>query len=385
MSAGKVSAQSEDHTTWSYPYKDNMEKILRFKNDIGKWDPSSGPLFDLNNYDQVYWIEIVTNLGGKKDDLIKNWYDDYPKGAAATTITKLTFAAIDDLEKLIATKGGAGKLYAPGYKAVDWVKRIETATKEIELWDGQTPFTSEQVNFIKASMDQKEREKVLEDDRIRIGFHYDMVSAAFDKMAKVVEKKGGKSILEGAGAPINSTLMFVLNEIKENIKVVNEFDPKTKRWTADYNWIWRAVSPKDREDWAGPFFSGFADQKNRFYKELDKLADAFSKKVHLLNPTAELFEHHNAMDETLMKKKVPVKTIYKIGIEYPNWEIEKNHLGIPLRRFKRAYIYGDPADDSKYCRLYQVNLIQEYSGGGTYEATYAKYLDSWPRACVGNK
>jgi hypothetical protein len=377
-----IKAQT-DYSSWPSPYKGNMESILKFTNEIEKWNPASGPLYDASNYDQVYWVKVATNFNNEKDNLIKRDYDDYSKGEAAHPITRATFAAIDKLQNTIAKKGGPGKLYKPNESALYWIERIDGITKQINSWDGVSPLAEEPARFVKGALDKTERTKITENDAYNIGLHYDLVNAAFDRLAKAVEKKGGKNMLEGAGAPIDPVLKYVLDEISENIKTINEFDPKTQRWTADYNWVWRAVSPKDRESWATDFFKGYADQKPRFYKELDKLAVAYSKKVALLTPTDNLFANHNAADEALMKKQISVKTIYKIGIEYANWEIEKNSLDIPVRRFKRAYIWGDPMDDSKYCRLYQVNLIQEYAGGGTYNATYSKYLNSWPRTCMG--
>lgn len=61
----------------------------------------------------------------------------------------------------------------------------------------------------------------------------------------------------------------------------------------------------------------------------------------------------------------------KIGIFNANWQIEKNDLGIPVNRYREAFIWGkDSADDYQYCHLYGFVIQQDYSGGGTYGATW---------------
>jgi hypothetical protein len=378
-------SDTDDVSQWPYRYKGFMERLLEVKNEVEKWNPSSGPLYiPSKNPNGLFWTEIVFNINNKKDELIKNEYDDYPEGEAADQITKTTFATIDQLEKLITKKGGPTKLFAPTDSADYYTEKIVQITKQIEDWDGEQPFTAEQSVFVKAATDKKDLEKWLEGDGRgdSIGsIHLYMVTSAFEKLAKVLEKKGGKDALN-AGAEIDPTLKFVLDEIIESTKDVNEFDPETRRWSANNTWIWRAISSKDRESWARSFFKEFPDQKGRFYKQLDKLNEAFAKKVHLLVPGDELFKYHNEEEEELMKEQVTVDDIHEIGIEQKNWEIQYHPNKEPKHKIKNGFIWGrNKKDDTPYCRLYQVTLLQQYAGGGQYEATYAEYFNSWPRPC----
>lgn len=74
--------------------------------------------------------------------------------------------------------------------------------------------------------------------------------------------------------------------------------------------------------------------------------------------------------------------IYQIGLAQSNWDIQKNGLGIPEKLFKVGYVWGqDSGDDHSYCKLYQINIIQDYSGAGTYGASYAVYLENWLTGC----
>jgi hypothetical protein len=67
--------------------------------------------------------------------------------------------------------------------------------------------------------------------------------------------------------------------------------------------------------------------------------------------------------------------IHKIGLYHGTWQIDKNNLGIPNARYKQGYIWvRDTADDHPYCHLYQVNIIQNYAGGGTYAASSARFI-----------
>jgi hypothetical protein len=74
--------------------------------------------------------------------------------------------------------------------------------------------------------------------------------------------------------------------------------------------------------------------------------------------------------------------IHKIGLANQEWLIEKNALGIPINRFKRGYVWvTDTTNDYPYCHLYQISLIQDYSGSGTYGATYMTFANDWIVGC----
>lgn len=222
-----------------------------------------------------------------------------------------------------------------------------------------------------------------------------VLESLLGKIKQSIEKRGGIDPVFGKKKEANPeqsiannpVLNLVLTEIKETTNIVKEFNPKTQVFTGSYKWIWNAISKKERESWAGKFFTDDNEKfKPEFYAALDELSAAFSKNVSKLNPRDAFFANHNAADEALMRKQIASTVkVEKIGIEYKDWEVqwdESKLVKTPAKRFKRAYILGkDSKEDHGYCQLYQVNLIQDYKGGDKYGATYAKYLDSWPKAC----
>jgi hypothetical protein len=69
--------------------------------------------------------------------------------------------------------------------------------------------------------------------------------------------------------------------------------------------------------------------------------------------------------------------IYKIGLNQASWLTSKDDFGLPTSRYKHGMIWlRDAADDHPYCKIYYVNIIQDYAGGGTYGASYALFTGS---------
>ena len=154
------------------------------------------------------------------------------------------------------------------------------------------------------------------------------------------------------------------------------------------DYIRLAVSKSARDKW-------FADKKMNDYRAdracnkldpaLDELATTVAKTIPLYVPEAGKFAAHNASEESLMKSKVTDIAdlkVFKVGLASASWNIEKNGLDIPINRYKYGLIYAKPskADDS-YCRMIFVNVIQDYAGGGTYGATYARFIKSEIAGC----
>ncbi len=74
--------------------------------------------------------------------------------------------------------------------------------------------------------------------------------------------------------------------------------------------------------------------------------------------------------------------IHKIELAQSNWLISKNDFGLSMARYKQGYIWvRDTTDDHPYCHFYQINIIQDYAGGGTYGASYARFLDNTLFGC----
>ena len=187
-----------------------------------------------------------------------------------------------------------------------------------------------------------------------------------------------------------------LDDIKKKQQEAAEYDgPANKIYyvaeTQD-DYIKLAVSKSKRDAW-------FADKKMNDYRAdkacnkldpaLDELATVVAKTMPLYVPTPGKYAVHNASEEALMKSKVTdiadIK-VFKIGLDSANWNIGKDDCNFPINRNKYGMIYGKPTKaDDPYCRMIFVNVIQDYSGGGTYGATYGRFIKSEIAGCpAGN-
>ncbi|MEP7075373.1 MAG: hypothetical protein ABI878_06150 [Acidobacteriota bacterium] len=154
------------------------------------------------------------------------------------------------------------------------------------------------------------------------------------------------------------------------------------------DYIRLAVSKSRRDKW-------FADKKMTEYRQdtacnkldpaLDDLAAAVAKTIHLYVPEAGKFAARNPAEEALMKKQVTDlgnDKIFKIGLASANWNIGKDDYNFPINRYKYGMIYLKPTGtDDPYCRMIFVNVIQDYAGGGTYGATYGRFIKSEIAGC----
>jgi hypothetical protein len=173
-------------------------------------------------------------------------------------------------------------------------------------------------------------------------------------------------------------------------KEVEEYSPSAKIWlvsTRNSEWLERAVSKGLRKEfydkWKFP-----AATVAKFDAQFDALAaEAPAKIAAYTNSQIVKFSLRNPVEERMMRSQmndVPGLVVHKIGFYQSTWNIEKNDLGIPLRRYKTGAIYGrNPNSDHPYCWIWTINIRQDYAGGGTYGASYAKYMDRDIAACPG--
>lgn len=203
---------------------------------------------------------------------------------------------------------------------------------------------------------------------------------------KQVAKTGTKDQTDGSTAnavgddPPDSFLRGMVYDIGEAKQDVESYTPQGKIYLVRSTlmpWLIRAISPKAREAFAvEKKFNDWrkANTGNKFDTELDALAAAAAAKLPAYVPHANNFAIRDAALERMMVAKLKnggTVKIQKIGIFHANWQIEKNSLGLPENRYREAYIWGkDSADDHSYCHLYGFVIQQDYSGGGTYGATW---------------
>jgi len=148
------------------------------------------------------------------------------------------------------------------------------------------------------------------------------------------------------------------------------------------DYIGLALSKKDRATW-------LQDKKVAPDAQLDAILDELKASLYKRLPeytiNAKSFNNRNAAEEKLMLAEmsdVPGMKVFKIGFNQANWVIDKNELGIPKARYKHGLIYGrNPASEDPFCRVWYINVVQDYAGGGTYGATEARYIQKELIAC----
>jgi hypothetical protein len=75
-------------------------------------------------------------------------------------------------------------------------------------------------------------------------------------------------------------------------------------------------------------------------------------------------------------KNAATLKIHRSGIKESVWLIEKNEFGIPVDRYRHGYFWArDNSDDHPFCHLYTIHVQQNYAGGGSYGAVFARPSD----------
>jgi hypothetical protein len=174
-------------------------------------------------------------------------------------------------------------------------------------------------------------------------------------------------------------------EIQAALKEAEEYTPQSDRaiysYSGKHDWGLIAVSASARNEWFEGYFDADwrkANPKNKVDAAFDKLAALIAKHMPVYKGDLSSYKLRNPADEKIMKtifEDITRWQIYSYGIQESNWLIEKNDSGIPNARYKHAAFYlRDKRGDHPFCYLTYVNIIQDYSGGGTYAASRAKYI-----------
>jgi len=189
-------------------------------------------------------------------------------------------------------------------------------------------------------------------------------------------------------APANSQedwrIDYHVGEIANFKKKVDGWNPEGYFFpsvNSNDDYIGNALSKELRSGW---FKANKWAPGGKLDAALDSLKESLYKRIpeHKLNPQA--FPHRNTAEEKMMvvELQLPAAKIFKAGFEQASWLIDKNELGIPRARFKRGLVYGrNPNNEDPFCRVWYINVIQDYAGGGTYAAAYARYLNRSIVAC----
>lgn len=193
----------------------------------------------------------------------------------------------------------------------------------------------------------------------------------------------GFQLISAQDDQMDGRLLFFLDEIGKAKKEVDGYTPQDGVYLVTGNsreWLWRAVSPKMR--------SQFIDQwkvvmnpstQKKFEDVLNQLSASAAVKLPTYIPGNNNFAFHNLAEEKMMKGTLSDPStikIHKIGLFHGAWQISKNDYGLPEARYKQGYMWvRNTIDSHPYCRLFQINIIQDYAGGGTYGQSYARFID----------
>ena len=182
---------------------------------------------------------------------------------------------------------------------------------------------------------------------------------------------------------------YHIGEIAKYKQRLDSWDPAKQYFPkpqSNDDYISLAFSKKYRAEW-------LADHKVAADPKLDAAFDNLKTSLerrlpeYTINPGK--FNNRNAAEEKLMLGAltgVPGIKVFKIGLGEPAWLIDKNEYGIPTARYKHGLVYGrDPGVEDPFCRVWYVNVVQDYSGAGTYGATEARYIEKEFISCPAGK
>lgn len=198
-----------------------------------------------------------------------------------------------------------------------------------------------------------------------------------------VRKSENEAKKSAQDLPDSPAYRMWFDELQQAVKEAEEYTPQSDRaiytYSGKYDWGLLAVSPSARNGWFEDIAEWRkANPRNKLDAAFDKLAALLAKHMPTFKGGLASYALRNPSDERLSKtifEDITRWQIYSFGIQESNWLIEKNDYGIPVARYKHAAFYlGDKRGDHPYCYLTFVNIIQDYSGGGTYAASRARYI-----------
>lgn len=182
----------------------------------------------------------------------------------------------------------------------------------------------------------------------------------------------------------------IRENIETTLKQAEEFKPGLRDYyVEDFNdnqneYLWAAISPKKRQEWLGEID---AVERRCFVPLLDKIAAAAKRTLPTYHPT-DYAAAATPAEQKLLRAEIEdiaKATVFKVALKGP-WTILKNDYGIPnvRRRYGIVWLKWPDSDDG-FCRFYYVNLVQDYSGGGTYGPSHGRYAGVEPAGCPAGK
>jgi hypothetical protein len=143
------------------------------------------------------------------------------------------------------------------------------------------------------------------------------------------------------------------------------------------------ISPNERREWLSSHKVAEKDQ-HCLVPLFDEIGAAAKNTLPKYHPRG--YTHHDGDEMDLIKNAVreelPDAKFIAVGVKSPSWMIEKHSNGVPSQRYKYGMAWvKSPTFDDGYCRIYYVNILQDYAGGSSYGDSTANYISKEPVGC----
>lgn len=193
--------------------------------------------------------------------------------------------------------------------------------------------------------------------------------------------------------PMDGRLGLFLDEIGKAQKEVERYNANDYMYLVggtSAEWLMRAVSPKDRSEWTEKWKVLMTPSvQKRFDEAFQNLSASAALKLPSYNSSLNKYSVHNPVEEKMMKgvlTRIADYKIYSVGLQERTWLIDKNDYGLPTARYKHGVIWlRDTKSDHPYCYASYINIKQDYAGGGTYGASYARFIEDELVGCPAGK
>ena len=182
-----------------------------------------------------------------------------------------------------------------------------------------------------------------------------------------------------------------LEDMKTTLREAEEYKPGLRDYyVQDFNdrrnkYLEAAISPSVRREWFGDMET---EERKCFIPVFDAIAAAAKKTLPTYHATST-YVAAGAVDRKLMLgviEGVTKATIFKVALAPGTWEIGKDSYNFPVSRYKYGEIWLKwPNTDDGFCRIFYVNIVQDYAGGGRYGGSYARHVDDEPAGCPAGK
>ena len=190
-----------------------------------------------------------------------------------------------------------------------------------------------------------------------------------------------------------STDMMVgvyMKDIETTRKQAEDYKPGSRDYyVQDFSdrqniYLKASLSPSRRKEWLGTWPKNIVDC---ITPALDNLGVIAKKTLPTYTPSG--YNLGTPAEQKVLRSGVndlAQATVFKVGINSPNWLISKDSYNFPTARYKYGMIWAKyPALDDGFCRIIYVNLVQDYAGGGTYGASYGNFIKSEFAGCPPGK